>query len=44
MKSRQEAKTMQECEENGGESQNVKDDMKRIGDDAVTRWKKGMRA
>src|SRR5260370_3658102 len=44
MKSRQEVKTMQKREENGGESQNVKNDMERVGDDAVSRWKKGMRA
>ncbi len=44
MKSAQESKTMQEREKNGGESQNVKDDMERVGGDAVTRRKKRMRA
>ncbi len=44
LRSGEEGKTMQERKEKGGESEAVQDDMKRVGDDAVARWKKRVRA
>jgi hypothetical protein len=40
----EERETVQEREEKGGEGHAVNDDMKRVGDDDVTWWKKRMRA